>query len=730
MDTLSGDNVHIVDFSSFDTAATGYVLSVGGVNSVPFDISADHLRRLRYDSLAFFYHQRSGIPILAEHVGSQYARPAGHVNVAPNRGDNAVPCRTDCGYTLDVRGGWYDAGDHGKYVVNGGISAWTLINQYERTLYITGADGAALGDGRLAIPERGNGVPDILDEARWQVEFLLKMQVPDGRTNAGMAHHKIHDANWTALPTRPEADSQPRALAPVSTAATLNLAAVAAQAARVWRTIDPAFSNRALVAAEKAYAAAKANPNRLASPTDGTGGGAYSDNTVTDEFYWAAAELFVTTGSATYRADVTSSPYFRGAGFEEQGYDWPWTPGLGDTSLAIVPNALPAADISATRAALVSFADRLLSAMSTQGYPATTFGYFWGSNGTIANNAIILAWAYDFTGQQKYRAGVHQALDYLFGRNPYNHSYVSGYGEKASRNMHHRFWANQLNGSFPNPPPGVLAGGPNTGLEDPLAQSQLRGCRPQKCYLDHIEAWSLNEVTINWNAPLAWISHWAAEKFDTSSVPPTDTAPSVPGRPTASAITASGATLAWAASTDDRGVAGYDVLRIQGTTQSVFGTATGASAALTGLTASTDYVFAVRARDTAGQLSALSPSVAFRTASSTPTPTPTGTCQVDYAPNSWNTGFTATVTLTNTSTSAWNGWTLRFNFANGQRITNFWESAVSQPAGSASVTVTNIGHNGSVPAGSFVRFGFQGTHGGTNNEPAAFSVNGVDCTVL
>ena len=249
-DSLSGDNVHTVDFSSFDTAGTGYVLSATGANSYPFDISADPLRQLRYDALAFFYHQRSGVPILSQHVGAQYARPAGHVNVAPNQGDNNVACRTSCGYNLDVRGGWYDAGDHGKYVINGGIAAWQLINQYERAVNVPGADPAPLGDSTMAIPERGNGVPDILDEARWEVEFLLKMQVPDGRPLAGMAHHKIHDQNWTALPLLPNADPQPRLLSPPTTAATLNLAAVAAQAARVWRTIDPTFSARALAAAQ------------------------------------------------------------------------------------------------------------------------------------------------------------------------------------------------------------------------------------------------------------------------------------------------------------------------------------------------------------------------------------------------------------------------------------------------------------------------------------------------
>lgn len=511
-DSLSGDSVHIIDFSSFDTAGTGYVLSAAGADSNPFDISAAPLRKLRYDALAFFYHQRSGTPIQSQYVGSRYARPAGHVNVPPNQGDDNVPCRVSCGYTSDVRGGWYDAGDHGKYGVNTGIATWQLVNEYERTLHIDGADRAALGDGTLAIPERGNGVPDILDEARWGVEFLMKMQVPEGRTDAGMVRHKVSDENWTGLPMRPEQDPQRRVLSAVTTAATLNLAATAAQAARVWRTIDAGFSARALRAAERAYAAAKADPARYADSGDDSGGGSYVDNNVTDEFYWAAAELFTTTGSAAYRADVTGSPLFRGKGFGEGGFDWWWTAGLGDTTLAMVPNGLPASDVAATRAAFASHGDRLLSQAAGQGYPAPTDGYWWGSNGVVANAANVLALAHDFTGQAKYRAGVYQTLDYLFGRNPFSHSYVTGYGERATRNVHHRFWASQLDSSLPTAPPGVLAGGPNTDLQDPVAREQLEGCKPQKCYLDDINAWSVNEVALNWNAALSWLSFWAAEK--------------------------------------------------------------------------------------------------------------------------------------------------------------------------------------------------------------------------
>jgi endoglucanase len=726
-DPLSGDSVHVIDFSSYDTVGTGYVLSAAGATSHPFDISADPVRKLRYDSMAFFYHQRSGTPILSQYVGSQYARPAGHLNVAPNQGDTNVACRASCGYTLDVRGGWYDAGDHGKYVVNGGISTWQLLNIHERAANVAGADQAALGDGTLAIPERSNGVPDVLDEARWEVEFLLRMQVPDGRPNAGMVHHKVHDENWTGVPTRPEADSQRRLLSPVSTAATLNLAAVAAQAARLFRPFDAAFATRAQAAAVRAYAAAKANPNRLATIADTTGGGAYEDNSVTDEFYWAAAELFVTTGAASYRADVTASPLYRGASFSTRGYDWNWVGGLGDTTLALVPTGLPAADIGAIRSRITAFADARLAEMAGQGYPAPLLAptTYWGSNGTIANNANVMALAFDFTGQQKYRTGVYQTLDYLFGRNPLNQSYVTGYGDKPVRNVHHRFWANQVNASLPIAPPGALSGGPNHEIQDPYAQAQLAGCRPQKCFVDHIDAYSVNEVTINWNSALAWLTNWAAEKVGPAPVADT-TAPSVPGTPTVSTVGNDSVVLSWPAATDaDSGVAGYDVLRLNGGAATVVASPRANSATVTGLTANTAYTFAVVARNGAGLASARSASVAVTTTGGPTTP-PAGACRVAYSANTWNTGFGGSVTLTNTGPSPWPAWTLTFGFAGNQRLTQGWGGRWSQSG--AAVTFTNEAHNGAVPAGGSVTVGFNATYSGTNVSPTSFTANGATCS--
>jgi endoglucanase len=519
-DAASGDFVHEIDFSGVKTVGQGYTLRVGANadKSWPFAISPELYKKLKYESLAYFYHNRSGIEIALPYAGdASLAHPAGHV------GDKSVKCLpgSGCDYALDAAGGWYDAGDHGKYVVNGGISVWTLLNEYERAKFV-GSSVADFGDGKLKIPEGNNKVPDLLDEARYELEFLLKMQVPPGKPRAGMVHHKLTDADWTGLGTAPNEDTQPRYLHAPSTAATLNLAATAAQGARIWKSIDPAFAAKCLAAAEVAWVAAKANPKIYAPTSDDKGGGSYADEDTSDEFYWAAAELFVTTAKPEYKRFLASSPHdarFRTeAGGHLSSMNWGSTDALGQISLALVPSTLDAATVKRMRARIVAAADGYSKVEQGEGYRTalqrTAQGqYVWGSNSFVLNNLIVLGLAYDFTKEQKYLDGVATGMDYLLGRNPLGQSYVSGYGDKPLENPHHRFWAYQANNKFPHVPAGVVSGGPNSTIDDPYSKAAgLRGCAPEKCYVDNIEAYSVNEITINWNAPLAWVAAFLDEK--------------------------------------------------------------------------------------------------------------------------------------------------------------------------------------------------------------------------
>ena len=517
-DAASGAEVQRIDFSDVRAPGEGYRLAVAGRRSEPFAIHEGIHAPLAKDAIAFFYHQRAGVPIEARLVGAGWARPAGHprevAKCFSGRDERGVDW-PGCNYARDVTGGWYDAGDHGKYVVNGGIALWTLLNAYERR-------PSAFADGSLKIPEAGNRVSDLLDEARFEMEFLLRMQIADGVRMrvpvgpsdafaeidaGGMAHQKVADRNWTKLPMPPQDDPEERLLYPPTTAATLNLAATAAQCARLWRGVDDAFAARCLTAAQRAWQAAKSNPQIYATNSF-TGSGGYGDGDVSDEFYWAAAELFATTGTGEYRDALTGSLYFR-AELREPG--WPSTATLGAITLATTRNDLPKAEVDRLRAAIVAAGDRFLADAKGNGYgiPYVASRYPWGSNSNLLNRAMLLGLAHDFTGQAKYRAGVVSAVDYVLGRNPLGQSYVSGYGMRPLRNPHHRFWAPSLDPKLPGPPPGVLSGGPNsTSMSDDIAKAMRGKCAPQRCWVDDINAYSMNEVAINWNAPLFWVAAW------------------------------------------------------------------------------------------------------------------------------------------------------------------------------------------------------------------------------
>jgi endoglucanase len=505
-DHSSGERVQQIDFSSVTATGDGFKLRVGNEESVPFAIGADVYRRLKYDALAFFYLQRSGIPIKMPYAGSPaFARAAGHL------ADKSVGCAPEspCSYSLDASGGWYDAGDHGKYVVNGGFSVWLLQNEYE-TLARFGTTAAAFGDGKMKIPESKNGRPDLLDEARWGLDLFLRLQVPPGQPMAGMVHQKVHGDKWSNIPTSPAHDDIKRYLRPVSTAATLNLAAAAAQAARLWRTLDPAFSARCLTAAETAFAAAKRNP-AVHAEHDTPGGGAYGDGELGDEFYWAAAELFITTGKPEYRGELIQSRFHApktGAAVMAGNIGWDHVAPLGKISLLVAPNSLGDDALAEQRRQIVAAADHLLALIGTRGYRvpmASDSVYVWGSNSGVLDAGVVLGIAYDLTKDRKYAGGVADCMDYILGRNPLAQSYVSGYGTYAMHNPHHRVWAHQKDPALPEAPPGAVAGGPNSALQDPyIRKLGLGGCPPETCYVDNIESYSTNEVAINWNAALAW----------------------------------------------------------------------------------------------------------------------------------------------------------------------------------------------------------------------------------
>ena len=524
-DAASGDNVQDADLS--DLRKDGhYTFVLSGAEPLTIGVSRAPFARVKYAALNYFYQTRAGIAIAARFAGgSAWARAAGHPHevagcfAGKDTQGNVWP---GCDYTLDVTGGWYDAGDQGKYVVNGGIALWTLQNLYEQQIH-WGDD--AFADGRAALPEAGNGLNDLLDESRWEMRFLLAMQIPDGKTAmvpiglqprgtslrlvridaSGMAHHKVADRAWTPLPTAPADDSQLRLLYPPGTAATLNLAATAAQCARIWRKLDPAFSVRCLNAAERAFAAALRNP-AIYTAQGFTGSGGYGDNDLSDEFYWATAELFATTGRPELAAMLRHMDAFRAPLTVP---NWGGVAALGTITLAMEPNGLAPSERAVLRAKIIQAADGLMVEAAHSGYriPHASPDFSWGSNGDLLNRAMILALAERITGMRKYREAVADVANYLLGRNALDQSFVSGIGTKPMVNPHHRFWAHGLDARYPPPPAGVLSGGPNsTFMGDPVAQAMQGHCVGMRCWKDANFAYAMNEVAINWNAPLVWVT--------------------------------------------------------------------------------------------------------------------------------------------------------------------------------------------------------------------------------
>ncbi|MEU1702769.1 cellulase family glycosylhydrolase [Streptomyces pseudogriseolus] len=201
------------------------------------------------------------------------------------------------------------------------------------------------------------------------------------------------------------------------------------------------------------------------------------------------------------------------------------------------------------------------------------------------------------------------------------------------------------------------------------------------------------------------------------------TAPTAPGAPVASAVTSSSVTLTWGAATDAVGVTGYDVVRVAGGAESVVASAAGTTVTVSGLAADTSYTFAVRARDAAGNRSARSATVAVTTA---PGPA-AGSCAVGYrVTGEWPGGFQAEVVVRNTGSAAVDGWTLRWTFPAGQRITSLWGGTATQSG--AEVSVAAAPYTATIPPSGSVSLGFTGTRSAAGADPTTFSLNGAECS--
>lgn len=486
-DADSGDTVRAADFSALRKAGRYFVEVAGAGKSPEFDIGPRAYDRAFYLAMRSYYGQRCGTAV---DLGPEFP---GYRYEACHRegGWHASSGRT--GKAPSVKG-WHDTGDYGRYIVNSGITTGTLLWAYE--FY-----GDQVGKIRLNIPESGDRTPDILDEIRWNLDWMMTMQDADG----GVWHKQTTEKFCGFV--MPHEDAMTSFVigtgsAPYKgTCATADFAAVMAIAARLYRPFDPQFARRALEAAERAWRWTEQNPAILFSNPKGVSTGAYGDRDCSDERIWAAAELWRTTRARNYESYFLKNwEKFRPQIADDRPPAWAQVAPLAIWGWAL--SGGPGAE--KIRPLILEAADRLAARTAQNGYRVslTKKDYIWGSNGVAANYGLQLLVAHRLQPKAGYHAAALDNLHYLIGRNTFSLSFVSRVGANPYRHPHHRPSGADRN---PEPWPGLLSGGPNARRQDPAMKKLPDGLPPAKMYLDEVESYATNEVAINWNAPLVFL---------------------------------------------------------------------------------------------------------------------------------------------------------------------------------------------------------------------------------
>ncbi|MDR2495765.1 MAG: glycoside hydrolase family 9 protein [Tannerellaceae bacterium] len=484
----------IADFSSFITPGS-YIIASGMFETPPFKIERNVLRGAAIASLKGFYYQRVSMPLEEKYAG-KWARPAGHPDDAVLVHPSAATKRRPAGTIISAPGGWYDAGDYNKYIVNSGITMGTLLSAYEDfPQYYERLD--------IAIPETGNGAPDLLNEAAYNLRWMLAMQDPGD----GGVYNKLTNAAFDAMTARPGETKEPRYVVQKGTAAALDFAAVTAQAARIYEAYPQLYSGLAdscLKASKRAWNWAMKFPdmpydqgamNRTHKPEISTGG--YGDRSFGDEWFWAAAELYLTTGEAKYAKAVTANIIKS-----------PQLPSWGNVYMlglySLIRKQSPAF-ANLLKPTLLTMADELAEAVATSAF-GLTMGrsrndFIWGSSSVAANQGILLINAYLQTRDAKYLNAAAGNADYLLGRNATGYCFLTGFGYRPVLNIHHRPSASD---SIADPVPGLLSGGPNFTAQRSDRQ-YYEFTEPETTFADVVGSYASNEIAINWNAPAVYL---------------------------------------------------------------------------------------------------------------------------------------------------------------------------------------------------------------------------------
>ena len=483
-DEMSGEYVARADFSDFKVPGT-YKLVAGGEESADFAIGKNVYAVPALQNWRSYTLSRSNTPMNDKLTGLKIV--SGHA-----QDKEAQVYFTDKlnkkGDVVDASGGWYDAGDYGKYTTTAAIASAELMMAYE-------ANPDKFFKGQLFFPEgvQEENMPDALSEVKFELEFMKKMQRSDGST-----FHKISGAQWPGFDKSPDTDTQQRYLYSTCTASTAMYGASMAMAGRVYADIDKAFAKDCLKNAEKAWAYLAKEKESVYRVDEGqeSGSGPYNDTADATERCWLAAELFRTTGDKKYekylmteqKDVITRKPSF---------FTWDDTLALAQFSYAKAAKANPEFRAK-VQAALISYADDIVDTIGKDGFDCSLKQneYTWASTKNAVTKGDILLLANQLAPKQAYVEGALSQIHYMFGRNVLNKSFMTGVGENPPEHPHNRI--HESTGAYV---PGLLVGGPNAvsgGDPDQTEYIAKYNPAPAKCYIDVLMSWSTNEYAIDY----------------------------------------------------------------------------------------------------------------------------------------------------------------------------------------------------------------------------------------
>lgn len=459
--------VQSVDFSKL-TDPGQYRLEIDGVGvSAPFTIGKDVWDVPAELVIKAMYLWRCGTSVEATWAGLAYRHGPCHLE------DGWMDYVGEGHVKRPSPGGWHDAGDYNKYVVNAGVSVGLMLKAWEHFPKHVATD-------KLGIPESANGVPDLLDEVRWEIEWLLTMQ-----TDTGTVYHKLSARDFKFWGS-PEKDISPRYFTTWSTTATADFTAMMAETARAWRPFDAVFADRCLAAAKKSWNALVATPQQVDSDQSAFKTGAYEAKDGSHRL-WAAAELWETTKEPEYLKEFETRAQAFGCTFTASGPNWGDVQDLAFATylLASQPDSRNPKIVALLTDSLIERAQAAIKTSQENGYArplgGTRESWNWGANGTVAGQTLLLHLADRIKPDPRYRATAHASLDFLFGRNFNGRSYVTGLGANPPAHPHDRrgepAW------------PGYLVGG---------------GWPDGRSWVDQLASYRTNEIAINWNAALIY----------------------------------------------------------------------------------------------------------------------------------------------------------------------------------------------------------------------------------